>query len=91
MTAVQLKKIIAKISKLETDIEKLEEVRIRLASSEYASATISAGSGSKSYTRADLSKVNATIKTLKRQLANCRKLLNGESQGLGKAIYTVYC
>lgn len=91
MTAVQLRKIIAKVSRLESDIEKLEEVRIRLASSEYASATISAGSGSKSYTRADLSKVDSTIKTLKRQLTCCRKLLNGESQGVGKMIYTVYC
>lgn len=91
MTIGQLRKIIAKVNRLEAEIERLEEVRIRLASAEFASATVSAGSGSKSYTRADLSKVDATVKTLKRQLANCRKLLNGENQGLGKAIYTVYC
>lgn len=90
MTDGQTRKIVSKIAKLSADIEKLEEVRIKLASSEYASATISAGSGSKSYTRADLSKVDATIKTLKRQLQNCRKLLNGGTQGIGRMIYTVY-
>lgn len=91
MTAVQTRKIVSRIASLSADIERLEEVRIRLASSEFASATISAGGGSKSYTRADLTKVDATIKTLKRQLQNCRRLLGGGTQGIGKMIYTVYC
>ena len=91
MTAVQTRKIVSRIASLSADIKKLEEVRIKLASSEFASATISAGGGSKSYTRADLSKVDSTIKTLKRQLQSCRRLLGGGTQGIGKMIYTVYC
>lgn len=91
MTAVQTRKIVSRIASLSADIERLEEVRIRLASSEFASATISAGGGSKSYTRADLTKVDSTIKTLKRQLQSCRRLLGGGTQGIGKTIYTVYC
>lgn len=91
MTAVQTRKIVSRIASLSADIERLEEVRIKLASSEFASATISAGGGSKSYTRADLTKVDSTIKTLKRQLSSCRRLLGGGTQGIGKMIYTVYC
>lgn len=90
MTTAQKRKTIAKIQRLESDIVTLEAVRLRLASAEYASATLSSGGGSRSYTRADLDKVANAISALKVQLANCRKLLSAETQALGRAIYTVY-
>ena len=90
MTTAQKRKTIAKIQRLESDIVTLEAVRLRLASAEYASATLSSGGGSRSYTRSDLAKVANAISALKVQLANCRKLLSAETQALGRAIYTVY-
>jgi hypothetical protein len=90
MTIAQKRKAIAKIQAIESDIITLEAVRLRLASAEYASATLSSGGGSRSYTRADISRVRTTIADLKSQLSNLRKLLRGESQALGRAIYTVY-
>lgn len=90
MTIGQKRKTILKIQKIEGDILALEDVRLRLASAEEASVSISAGGGSRSYTRADLGKLTSAIACLKVQLRNLRKLLAGENQALGRAIYTVY-
>lgn len=90
MTTGQKRKIIAKVQRLEGDLSRLEDVRLRLASAEFASATLSAGGGSQSYTRADLSKVERTISSLKSQLAACRRLLAGECPALGRTIYFTY-
>ncbi len=90
MTTAQKRKTIEKIQKVEGEIAALEDVRFKLAQAEEASVSISSGSGSRSYTRADLGKLTSAIAVLKVQLRNLRKLLSGGSQALGRAIYTVY-
>lgn len=90
MDISQKRKILKKIANIEHDIQELECVRLQLAKSEFASASMSSGGGSKSYTRMDIAKVSKTISELKSELKNTRKLLNGENQALGKPIYTVY-
>ncbi len=90
MTIGQKRKIIAKVQQLEGDVGQLEAVRVRLASAEFASASLSTGGGSQSYTRADIAKVDAAIKSMTAQLARLRRLLRGDAPGLGRTIYTVY-
>lgn len=63
---------------------------MKLASSEFASATLSSGSGSKSYTRNDAEKISRTLDLLRKRVRNWRKLLGGQSGGVPKSIYTIY-
>jgi len=69
------RKLLKKIVKIESEIEQLKDIRSKLASSEFASATMSSGSGSRSYTRMDVGKISETISTLQTELKNTRKLL----------------
>lgn len=68
MNTVQLRKLLVKVTTLENDIEELKRVRLELAKSGYASATLSSGGGSKSYTRLDISKVNELIGLMSKEL-----------------------
>ena len=68
MNTVQLRKLLVKVTTLENDIEELKRVRLELAKSGYASATLSSGGGSKSYTRLDISKVNELICLMTKEL-----------------------
>ena len=68
MNTVQLRKLLVKVTTLEKDIEELKRVRLELAKSGYASATLSSGGGSKSYTRLDISKVNELIGLMSKEL-----------------------
>lgn len=61
MTVIQQKKILTKIVQLEHDIGELKRVRLELAMSGTASATLASSGGSKSYTRIDLDKITQTI------------------------------
>lgn len=90
MTISQKKKILRKITSIERDIDKLKSVRLELISSGYASATMSSGGGSRSYTRLDVDKVTNTIAQLQAELGNLRKLLNGTALGAPTQIQTVY-
>ena len=90
MTVEQKRKILKRIKAIEKDISALEEVKMTLAKSEFASATMSSGSGSRSYTRADIGKVTAAIASMKIELKNMRRLLVGQSQTMPKQIYTIY-
>lgn len=65
-------------------------MQIRLASQEFVSATLSGGSGSKSYTRNDVEKIAKTLDLLRKRVRNWRKLLGGQSGGVPKSIYTIY-
>ena len=47
----QKRKILTKIQSISKDIEILKQVRLEVATSGYASATLSSGGGSQSYTR----------------------------------------
>lgn len=63
---------------------------MKLASSEFVSATLSSGGGSKSYTRNDVEKIGKTLDLLRKRLRNWRKLLGGQSGVVPTSIYTVY-
>lgn len=91
MTTVQKKKILKRIVDIEADIETLKKVRQDLLSSGYASATMSSGSGSRSYTRQDASKISEAIAELVKELKQLRAILGNSSTELQMTqIYTVY-
>lgn len=71
------KKILVRIAQIESDIAELNRVRMELATSGTASANISGGAGSKSYTRLDLGKISELINVLTRELSQLRNLLRG--------------
>ena len=91
MTTEQKRKTLRRIVQVESDIAALKEVRMRLASSEYASASLASGGGSKSYTRADSGKITEAIDQLLQELKGLRALLRGSSVALPSQILTVYC
>lgn len=72
MTIDQKKKTLQRIAVLESDIEKLKQVRVEIAQTGYASATLSSGGGSKSYTRLDISKITEAINALTSELKKLR-------------------
>lgn len=51
MQTIQKRKILRRISEVESDIEELKKTRAEIAKTGYASASMSSGGGSKSYTR----------------------------------------
>lgn len=90
MTITQKRKILQRIVDIEADIDSLKMARTEIAKSGYASATMSSGGGSKSYTRLDLSKITETINQLMKELKGLRSQLSGSSPALPKQILTVY-
>lgn len=92
MTIEQKKTILIKIQTTEKDIAELERVRIELATSGFASATLSSSGGSKSYTRLDIDKVSNLISILEKSLLKYRRMLqsNGGSQMGIETIATIY-
>ena len=92
MTTSQKKKILIRIQVLERDLETLRQVRMEVASSGYASATLSSGGGSKSYTRSSLSELTKAITEISSELNQYRTMLcNGGTTGcVYKKILHVY-
>ena len=90
MTVIQKRKILFKIQQLELDIEEIRRVRLQIAKTGYASATISATGGSKSYTRTNLSELTDLLYNLTDQLQKYRILLTGNSGPLTKTYHVVY-
>lgn len=91
MTTVQKRKILTRISAIETDIEELKRCRVEIARNGYASATMSSGGGSKSYTRLDVSKITEAISALTSELKKLRAMLRavGE-QSIWQNVLVVY-
>lgn len=90
MTVIQQRKVLERICELEADISALKKARLEIASTGYASATISTSGGSKSYTRLDLDDITKSIYELTRELNQLRMVLaTGNSNPL-KSIVTVY-
>ena len=79
MDIVRKRKVLKAIQALEKDIETLKGVRTKLATSEYASASLSSGGGSKSYTRQSLGQLSETIRQLARELQLFRNMLATDS------------
>ncbi len=92
MTTSQKKKILIKIQTLEKDLDTLRRVRMEVAASGYASATLSSGGGSKSYTRSSLSELTKAISEISSELNQYKTmLLNGGNTGCPyKTILHVY-
>lgn len=82
MQTIQKRKILRRISEVERDIEELKRCRVEIAKNGYASASMSSGGGSKSYTRIDVSKITEAISSLTSELKKLRAMLTriGEQQ-----------
>lgn len=92
MNITQQKKILKRIVEIENDISILKQCRVDIAKTGYASASISSGGGSKSYTRLDLPKITELIVELTNEMKSLRKALKAQSDIVPiKKIYTIYC
>lgn len=76
------RRILERIAQVESDISALRRVRMEIATGGTASATLSSGGGSKSYTRLDLDKITSLIAELVRELRGLRSVLAGGGGGL---------
>lgn len=90
MTIEQKRKILIRIAETEAEVDKLKEVRQEILTTGYASATVSSGGGSKSYTRLDIDKINKTIELLLSNLKSLKDLLYGRSKGQPSKIIQMY-
>ena len=90
MTIIQKRKVLQRISEVENDIAELKRARQEVASSGYASATVSSGGGSRSYTRLDISKITEAIAALTNELKKLRALLTNSSSSLWTNVLVVY-
>lgn len=92
MTIQQTRKVLQQISNVEADIAELKRCRVEIAKKGYASATMSSGNGSQSYTRLDIDKITQAIKALTEELSQLRAMLNGGAgNGIpGYRVLTVY-
>ena len=63
------------MSEVEKDLEELKRCRTEIAKNGYASATMSSGGGSRSYTHLDLSKITEAISALTSELKKLRAML----------------
>lgn len=91
MTITQTRKILQRIVDIENDIDELKKARADIAKNGYASATMSSGGGSKSYTRLDLSKITEAISALTSELKQLKSMLmSGSQQTLWKNVHVVY-
>lgn len=91
MTTTQKRKILQRMSEIETDMAEIRRCRSEIATNGYASATISSGGGSKSYTRLDLSKLTEIMQTLQSEMKSLRSMLNKNgNQNLWSNVLVVY-
>ena len=90
MNTEQKRKLLKRIADLESDIAQLKECRKQLALNGYATASMSSGGGSKSYTKLDIAKVTELIGELQSELKSCRSLVAGKSEAVPSQIYQVW-
>ena len=91
MTTVQKRKVLQRMSEVEQDLAELKRCRTEIAKNGYASATMSSGGGSRSYTHLDLSKITEAISALTSELKKLRAMLkNVGSQQLWSNVVVVY-
>ncbi len=90
MTTDQKREILKRIANLQSDIEELKACRKQIAVDGYASASMSSGSGSKSYTKMDLAKITELIAELTGELKSCRSLLAGKSEAVPSMVYHIW-
>lgn len=91
MTTTRKRQIIERIAQTEADLATMRRVRMEVAASGFASATLASGGGSKSYTRHDISSILQLISALEREVQGLRKLLTPATSVQPTVTYTVYC
>lgn len=90
MTTSQKRQIIERIAQTEADLATMRRVRMEVAASGFASASLASGGGSKSYTRLDLARILQLISSLENEVRCLRKLLAPASAVQTTTTYTVY-
>lgn len=90
MTTSQKRQIIERIAQTEADLATMRRVRMEVAASGFASASLASGGGSKSYTRLDLARIIQLISALENEVKGLRKLLAPASTVQPSTTYTVY-
>ena len=91
MTITQKRKILTRIAEVEADIEELKRCRSEIAKKGYASATMTSGGGSTSYTRIDISKITEAISALTSELKKLKAMLRKTgSQSIWQPVLVVY-
>ena len=90
MTISQKRKLLQRIVDTEAELKALKDIRMKLASAEYTSASMSSGGGSKSYTRADIGKITETIEALTVELKSNRALLQETNATSPKQIMRIW-
>lgn len=90
MNYIQKKKIIERMAQVQESLDILKQARIDALTNGYASATISSGGGSKSYTRYSPDQFTQVINELLKELSQLRKLLVTGSSSPIKTIVTLY-
>lgn len=91
MQIEQKRKILERIRVIQLDLENLKQARQQALINGYASATISSGGGSKSYTKIDVAKFTEIINELNKELKDLRSLISSVNKASPKQIYTIYC
>ena len=90
MTSSQKRQIIERIAQTEADLATMRRVRMEVAASGFASASLASGGGSKSYTRLDLARILQLISALENEVKGLRRLLAPASTVQPSTTYTVY-
>lgn len=91
MTITQQRKVLQRIADVEKDIEELKKARADIAKNGYASATMSSGGGSKSYTHLDISKITEAISALTSELKQLKGMIvGGSQQSLWTNVHVIY-
>lgn len=90
MTSAQKRQTIERIAQTEADLATMRRVRMEVAASGFASASLASGGGSKSYTRLDLARILQLISALENEVKGLRKLLAPASAVQPATTYTVY-
>lgn len=90
MTTSQKRQLLERIAQTEADLATMRRVRMEVAASGFASASLASGGGSKSYTRLDLARILRLTSSLEKEVMGLRRLLAPVSTVQPSTTYTVY-
>lgn len=88
MTTQYKRRLLERISEVTDDLDELRRVRREIVKGGTASASLSAGGGSKSYTRLDLGVVTNLIRAAEVEINQLRARLNGSDGPIRRIMFT---